>query len=88
MLSSINDRKQPFKCIICDISYAYKKDLNDHKVAAHEIAMPYSCANCNSGFFRKQELLEHVSSSHDGKGAEVYQTTEGLDSEKNWIELR
>ena len=44
--------------------------------------MPYSCANCNSGFFKKQELLEHVSSSHDGKGAEVYQNTEGMDSEK------
>ena len=87
VLSSINDRKKPFKCIICDISYAYKKDLNDHKAAAHEIAMPYSCANCNSGFFRKQELLEHVLSSHDGKGAEVYQITEGLDSENN-LELR
>lgn len=80
--SSQSDRKKPFKCIICEISYAYKKDLNDHKAAAHEIAMPYSCANCNSGFFKKQELLEHVSSSHDGKGAEVYQTTEGLESEK------
>ena len=86
-VSSIHDGKKPFKCIICDISYAYKKDLNDHKAAAHEIAMPYSCVNCNSGFFRKQELLEHVSSSHEGKGAEVYQTTEGMDSEKK-LEVR
>ena len=82
VLSSTNDRKKPFKCIICDISYAYKKDLNDHKAAAHEIAIPYSCGNCNSGFFRKQELLEHVSNSHGGKGAELYQTTEKMDSEK------
>ena len=64
--TSIHKGKKPFKCIICDISYAYKKDLNEHKVKTHEIAYFYNCGNCNSGFFRKPELLEHVSSSHEG----------------------
>ena len=53
------------------------------KVTTHEIAMPYNCGNCNLTFFRKQELLAHVSSFHEAKEAEVYQTSETMDSEKN-----
>ena len=57
--------KKPFKCFICNVSYAIKKDLNEHK---GEIVMPFKCGNCNSGFWRKQELLNHVLRSHEGKG--------------------
>ena len=61
-----DEARKPFKCIICNISYAYKEDLNEHKVKTHEIAIPFNCGNCNSGFWRKQELFEHVSKSHQG----------------------
>ena len=87
-VSRIHEGKKPFECIICNTSFAYKKDLNEHKVGNHEIAVPYNCGNCKSGFWRKQELFEHVSSSHEGKGAEVYQTTEETDSEKSQIDQK
>ena len=80
--------KKPFKCIICDTSFAYKKDLNEHKAQNHEIAVPYNCDVCKSGFWRKQELFEHVLTSHEGKGAELYQTTEETDLEKSQIDQK
>ena len=55
---------KPYKCIMCDISYSYKTDLNEHKVVTHKMLLPNKCGICSSGFFGTQELLEHVSSSH------------------------
>ena len=60
-----DEGKKPFKCIICNITFEYKKDLNEHKVTTHEVTMPYNCGNCNLAFFRKQDLLEHEAKNHE-----------------------
>ena len=48
-----------FKCTVCNISYRYEKDLNEHRVKNHSMLLPYNCDICNSSFFWKDELLEH-----------------------------
>ena len=40
-----------FKCVICDIPYGDKKDLNEHRARSNKMVMLYNCGICNAGFF-------------------------------------
>ena len=53
----------------------------------------FKCNSCTKVFSSKDNLLnheklEHVSSSHEGKGAEIYQTSKETNSEQSQKDLK
>ena len=64
---AVHDGKKPFKCEICDFSFALKQSLKTHIGSFHEGNKLYKCEMCDNSFAQKSHLRKHVSSVHDGK---------------------
>lgn len=52
----------PFKCSVCDDSFALKLQLDDHNLRAHNIG--FMCEQCSKIFPKKRSLEMHVAQAH------------------------
>ena len=47
-IDSVHERKNPFKCDICDNSCSQKSQLNLHIASVHEKSKPFKCKSCDT----------------------------------------
>ena len=60
-------RKRPFKCEVCEITFARKKQLDKHKKSYHvENTDSQHCQICNKDFSVKNGLKYHNTLVHGG----------------------
>ena len=53
-VSSVHDRKMPFKFNDCGTSYPQKGNLNKHVKSVHEGKKPFKCNYCDLAFAYKR----------------------------------
>ena len=66
-IDSVHERKKPFKCNICDASFAVKGNLKKHLASVHEGKKPFTCNFCDTSFREKGSLKKHTASVHERK---------------------
>jgi len=52
----------PFKCSLCDASFAIKVQLDEHNLKLHNLG--FICEHCNKIFAKKKSLEMHVQQAH------------------------
>ena len=72
-ISHVHGGKKPFKCVLCENEFTYKKELHQHKKYVHEEKTAthhcqiFKCAMCDSEFGKKKILNDHIINVHDRK---------------------
>ena len=61
-MDSVHEGKKPFKCNLCDASFAEKCNLKKHVSTVHEGKKPFKCDICKADFTSKQIMNTHISS--------------------------
>ena len=58
--------EEEFKCDMCDLSFKYKKGLNEHRRLKHELGTDkhFQCDDCPSQSQQKKSLDEHKRLQH------------------------
>ena len=64
-VSSVHERKKPFKCSLCDSSFSSKQHMNRHITSVHEgkKQLTFKCSECDSSFSKKGEMKKCFLSS-------------------------
>ena len=63
-IDGVHLKKKPYKCTMCDLSFARNGHLKRHKEAVHLGLRPYKCPKCNLSFVRKSHLDCHYNAIH------------------------
>ena len=42
--------KKPFKCLVCDATFAGRDELNNHVASVHKVKGPFDYNTCDVGF--------------------------------------
>ena len=66
-VASVHEKKKPYKCNICDNSFAVMNALKKHIASVHEGIKPFICEICDKDFSRVEILNRHASLVHQGK---------------------
>ena len=65
--TSVQEKKKPFKCDMCDYSFSEKGSLKKHIASVHEGKKPFNCSICGYNCSEKGTLKKHIASVHEGK---------------------
>ena len=65
-VSSLHERKNQFKCGICNYTSHFKGTLNRHVATVHE-GIKKACVICDFRCSRSANMKKHVLSTHEGK---------------------
>ena len=66
ILKCIYNNESPFKCNICNTSFAWKSSLTQH-LNAHDNEKPFKCNICSMSFSQKYGLNTHLSTHNNSK---------------------
>ena len=66
-IASVQERKKPFNCEICDYSCTQKTDMTQHVSSVHEKKKPFKCDIYNYSCFLKHDIKKHLESVHEEK---------------------
>ena len=69
---NVHEVKKPYKCEVCNISFAYKQGMKTHIEAVHEGIKFFNCKFCKLKTKSKADLETHMLSIHDGKKPECH----------------
>ena len=61
---SVYEEKKPYKCDICDKSFALKSILQTHIGSVHKKKNPFKCEICDYRCSQKGDLKKHRNSIH------------------------
>jgi KRAB domain-containing zinc finger protein len=64
---SVHEGKKPFKCNICDATFAKNSNMKNHFSAVHEGKKPFKCIICDATFSENRNMKNHFSEVHEGK---------------------
>ena len=64
-ISSVHEKKKPFKCNDCEKSFSQKCALKKHTETVHEAKREFDCQNCKKKLSAKQHLENHISIVHE-----------------------
>ena len=59
------DIKWMYKCELCDATFNFKSNLDDHKDFVHMGILPYKCEQCDLSFKSKALLKLHIKKVHE-----------------------
>ena len=62
---SVHEGKKPFKCHVCESSFAESTKLRIHIKTRHEKKKPYKCDICDARFGENSHLYRHKKGVHD-----------------------
>ena len=69
-----SDEEEEFKCDICNLTYGYKKSLNEHKRLKHNKERgkddTFECNECSSRFVNEKSLANHKNLKHSDRKME------------------
>ena len=57
-VSSVHEKKKPFKCGFCEYSCSLISNMYTHDASVHEKKKPFHCSICDKSFFNKQKMIE------------------------------
>ena len=69
---NVHQVKKPYKCEVCNISFAYKQGMKTHIETIHEGIKFFNCKFCKLKTKLKADLQTHMLSIHDGKKPECH----------------
>ena len=64
--TSVQEKKKPFKCDMCDYSFSEKGSLKRHIASVHEGKKPFKCDVCSYSASERANLKRHIESVHEG----------------------
>ena len=68
-IEGVHEGEKPYKCSICDHSFAIKGKLKIHIDSVHDGKKPNKCLICDRSFARMDQLKRHVNSVNEEKKA-------------------
>ena len=54
--ASIHEGRKPFKCEVCEKSFAEKSKLGSHMLSVHDRKKPFNCKECDKTFSKKDNM--------------------------------
>ena len=65
--TSVQEKKKPFKCDMCDYSFSEKGSLKKHIASVHEGKKSFKCDLCDYSCSHKSAMSQHTLAVHEGK---------------------
>ena len=63
--------RELYTCTVCEKSYLYERNLNDHKLI--HTGHRFKCGECGTGFTNRQSLAIHLEKGHEDVGVDQFQ---------------
>ena len=65
-ISAVHEGVKPFKCDICDQSFAQVSNMKRHFASFHNGVKPFKCDICNERFPLMRKMKRHMFEIHEG----------------------